>query len=454
MKLRFCIALLVAKCTYFGMRLLRRSATYLPGYFAVKICPDYLKYIAKADHVICVSGTDGKTTTANLISDLLTKCGYRVEGNRIGSNTQFGIAAAMTNSVTLFNRCRVDAVVLEVDEHYTRVVCPKVRADYLLVTNLLRDSLQRNAHTEYVFGKINLTKVPEMKVILNADEMCSSGLLSENRRLYFGIDRLPSDLTKSENLVNDYQLCPKCGHRLTVDYVRYAHIGHAHCDSCGFASVNADCRVAGIDYENGIIHVVNGQQKSDFPLTNPTIYNIYNEIAAITLLTDLGVDHDTLYGALETTKVTKRRYEEKMVGGVKVINTMAKSNNSLPVSLVFDYVRQYPGKKSIVLALDDLDEKKSSERIGWIYDTDYEFLAGEDIRQIIVTGLRCHDHLVRLLLAGIAPEKLVCQSDELSALTQLKKDGVDTVFLLHDMSSYAESVRAEQKIMEVLGGAQ
>ena len=286
MKLRFCIALLVAKCTYLGMRLLHRSATYLPGYFAVKICPDYLKYIAKANRVICVSGTDGKTTTANLISDLLTKCGYRVEGNRIGSNTQFGIAAAMTNSVTLFNRCRVDAVVLEVDEHYTRVVCPKVHADYLLVTNLLRDSLQRNAHTEYVFGKINLTQVPDMKVILNADEMCSAGLLPDNQRLYFGIDRLPNDLQVSENLVNDYQLCPKCGHRLTVDYVRYAHIGHAHCDSCGFASKEADCHVTGIDYENAMIHVANGQQNCDYPLTNPTIYNIYNEIAAITLLTD------------------------------------------------------------------------------------------------------------------------------------------------------------------------
>ena len=57
----------------------------------------------------------------------------------------------------------------------------------------------------------------------------------------------------------------------------------------------------------------------------------------------------------------------------------------------------------MILALDDLDESKSSERIGWIYDTDYEFLNDESIVQVLATGMRCWDHQVRLLLAGGAP---------------------------------------------------
>ncbi|MDO4810303.1 MAG: MurT ligase domain-containing protein [Eubacteriales bacterium] len=452
-RIRFCIALLAAKCIYFGMRLLRRSATHLPGYFAVKICPDYLKYIDKAKQVICVSGSDGKTTTANLIADLLKNSGYRVASNRIGSNTEAGIAATMTNVVSLLNRCRVDVVVLEVDEHYTRIVCPKVRADYLLVTNLLRDSLQRNAHPEYVFGKINRTDAPHMKVILNADELCSASLLPENPRLYFGIDQLPTDLPQSENLINDCPLCPQCDHKLIGDYVRYAHVGHAHCDHCGYRSPSADWAVTEIDYEKAMLQVRHGEQRFAFPMVNDTLFNIYNEIAAIALLMDMGMMPEKLSEALSNTALTKTRYAEKTVNGVKVINMMAKSNNSLPVSLVFDHIRKYPGKKAVVMALDDLDEKRSSERIGWIYDADYEFLAGEDIGQIIVTGVRCYDHMVRLLLAGVMPEKLVCCQDELSALSQLKKEDIDTVFLLHDMSSYAQSVQAEQKILEVLGDA-
>mgnify|MGYP000425174097 CR=1 FL=1 len=91
------------------------------GWFAVKLCPDYLRHIRKAETVICVTGTDGKTTTANLLSDLLAATGRTVANNRIGSNTEFGIATAMTCSVTLSNRCRVDAVVLEVDEKKKRI---------------------------------------------------------------------------------------------------------------------------------------------------------------------------------------------------------------------------------------------------------------------------------------------------------------------------------------------
>lgn len=65
----------VSKCVYYGMRLLGRQASYLPGWFAVKLCPDYLRHIRKAETVICVTGTDGKTTTANLLSDLLAPPG-------------------------------------------------------------------------------------------------------------------------------------------------------------------------------------------------------------------------------------------------------------------------------------------------------------------------------------------------------------------------------------------
>ena len=113
--------------------------------------------------------------------------------NRIGSNTEFGIATAMTCSVTLGNRCRVDAVVLEVDEHYARIVCPKVRSDYIVITNVLRDSLQRNAHPEYVAGKLSQIDCPHAKLILNADELCSALLLPENPRVYYAIARQEGD---------------------------------------------------------------------------------------------------------------------------------------------------------------------------------------------------------------------------------------------------------------------
>ena len=41
-KLRFYLAMSVAKTGYGVLRLLGRNATYLPGKVAVKLCPDFL----------------------------------------------------------------------------------------------------------------------------------------------------------------------------------------------------------------------------------------------------------------------------------------------------------------------------------------------------------------------------------------------------------------------------
>ena len=188
-------------------------------------------------------------------------------------------------------------------------------------------------------------------------------------------------------------------------------------------------------------------------MLHDSVFNIYNELAAVAVLSEMGLSMDEICAALEATPLTKTRLDQLQVKGVAVVSMMAKSNNSLPVSMVFDYIRRKPGKKAVILALDDLDESKSSERIGWIYDTDYEFLNDESIVQILATGVRCWDHQVRLLLAGVPREKLVCRQDELAAIEQLHCKDLESVYLLHDMSSYSRSVTAMEKIRKVLEGA-
>ena len=73
--------------------------------------------------------------------------------------------------------------------------------------------------------------------------------------------------------------------------------------------------------------------------------------------------------------------------------------------------------------------------------------------QILATGVRCYDHEVRLLLAGVPREKQVCMPDELAAIDRLRREGLESVYLLHDMSSYSRSVTALEKIRKVLEGA-
>ncbi|MCD8321559.1 MAG: MurT ligase domain-containing protein [Oscillospiraceae bacterium] len=451
MRLRFYMALWTAKAVYRVMRLLGKTGSYLPGRLALRICPDYLRHVQRAEHIVCVSGTDGKTTTTNMTADLLEKCGYGpVVTNRTGSNTESGIAAAMTVSVTWRNRSRAKSVVLEVDEHYVPIVCPKIQADYLLVTALLRDSAQRNAHPEYVFNKINRTDQPTMQVILNADEMRSAALLPQNKRIYFGVGPLPGDTQAPENIINDYPLCPVCEHRLAYEYVHYAHIGKAYCPACGFHTPEADVLVTAVDRETMTIQVSIGGQEYDLPLINDALFNIYNEAAIIALLTAMGTSPAVLRDTLGQIFPPETRLAYLQAGGVTIVRMLAKSNNSLPISLLFDHVRKAPGRKLVILAVDDASEYGSSERIGWIYDADHEFLNGNGIVQIAVTGRRCHDHMVRLLLAGVPEERLLCQADELEAVKTVTLTDIDTIFLLQDLTSYELALQVEEALTKRL----
>lgn len=447
--IKFYIALIMSKGTYLFMKILKRKASQFPGYIAIKICPQYLRLIKKPKNVICVSGTDGKTTTTNLITDALIINKNKVISNKEGSNTNVGIATTLSNCVNILGKPKVDYVVLEVDEHWTKVVFPDILPNYFLVTNIIRDSLKRNAHPEYVMNKINQSKSSNMKVILNADELCSGQLLPKNKRIFYGIDKLKTDLDKCENIINDYELCPKCGEKLIYNYVRFCHVGNAYCPKCAFKNNEPNYHVTNIDYKNNTIEVNN---QYTFPLLHDGIFNIYNEIAIITLFFEMGFKEDKIYELLDKVKISKTRLTEKTVNNIKIVKLMAKGNNSLPVSLVFDYIRKKKGNKIIILALDDYDELKASEYIGWIYDTDYEFLNTKSIKQIIVTGPRCYDHKVRLLLAGIDKRKLFTMKDELKAVEKIKAKNIDYIYILHDMSSYKLSVATEEKVIKVLEG--
>ncbi len=82
------------------------------------------------------------------------------------------------------------------------------------------------------------------------------------------------------------------------------------------------------------------------------------------------------------------------------------------------FLRKQPEKKTIILFLDDLHE--DNETITWFYDTDYE-LNGDNVEQIIVSGKRAKDTIVRLLMAGVPKEKIFADRDEVESVRKYFK---------------------------------
>ena len=433
---RFYIALWGAKAGTIILKLFRRNATFFPGKFALKICPEFIGKIGKPKTIVAVTGTNGKTTVCNMTEDILRDNGYQFIDNKYGSNIDAGVATTLIGGASITGKAKKDLAVLEVDERSAPKIYPYLTPTYLVCTNLFRDSLMRNAHTEFISSLLTKYIPKETTLILNGDDLITSNIAPENKRIYFGIDRLKTDGDKCINIARDIIVCPKCNTKLVYDYVRYNHIGRAHCPKCDFKSPDIDYLATSLDLENMKMALKHGDTEEIYDLISDNIINIYNIVTVITILKTLGLTCTQINESLKKQKIVDTRYSEEMVDGIKVITHLAKGMNSIACSRVFDYTRKYKGNKAVIVILDDLHEAANgSENTAWQYDTDYEFLNDESIKQIIIAGARYLDGLVRLEIAGIPKDKIVYQRDELSAVDKLKLDGIETVFVLHDLYS-------------------
>ena len=87
-----------------------------------------------------------------------------------------------------------------------------------------------------------------------------------------------------------------------------------------------------------------------------------------------------------------------------------------------------------------------TETIAWIYDTDYEYLNRPEIQKIVVAGARYLDHRLRLLLAGVPAEKLVCVRQESDAAQYVDLTGIEEIYVLHDVNAISRGRQVRDQI--------
>lgn len=434
--MRFYFAFYLAKLSLVALKITRRNATQLPGKLAITLCPNFLEQIGKPEKIIAVTGTNGKTTVCNMIEDCLRANGYDFMDNQLGSNTNSGIASTFIKGAKLSGKSKKNLAVFEIDERSSIRVYPYVKPTYLICTNLFRDSLMRNAHTEFISNMLTNNIPKETKLILNGDDLIVSNLAPSNERVYFGIDRLPTDTDTCENIARDIIVCPKCDSKLEYDFVRYNHIGRAHCSKCDFKSPKIDYELTKLDLKNKTMIIKHDEKEEKYNLINNNIINVYNMLATITVLKELGLSKEQINPILSKQKIVDTRYSREIVNGIEVVTQLSKGMNPIACSRAFDYLRKERGNKAAFILLDDLHEAANgSENIAWHYDTDYEFLRDDSIKQILTAGARYLDTKVRLQMADVNLDKVVCQRDELSLVDSLKLEGIDKVFILHDLYS-------------------
>lgn len=433
--LRVLLAIWAGKLATVALRALGRAGTHVPGLVARRIHPGIIGAIRHPARVVAVTGTNGKTTVSNMLTEALLQQGEKVASNRTGSNLAAGIATTLIGAVTWTGRPRVDVGVFEMDERSAKLVLPGLDPDVLVGMNLTRDSIKRNAHPEYIAWILSSAIGERTTLVLNADDLIVSSLGTDsNRRVHFGVDKLAADGDGPSGAAVDVAICPVCDHLLSWDYWRYNHIGKVHCPSCGFHSPDAAYRATAIDTASGRLALDLDGTATGVRLINESIVNVYNQVAVATVLRELGSDTAQISSAFDVIEPPTTRFDTDRVGDVAVVRILTKGLVGVACSRAFEYLTSFPGRKGIVLAIDEATERENEvENTAWTYDADYEYLTDDSIGQIVVGGVRRYDQALRLAIAGVDPVRIVTVESETDGADILDLDRVDVVFNLHSV---------------------
>ena len=462
--LKFYFALWASKFVAFIFKLMGNERDDWPGLLANKLCPDFLRLIKKPKLVITITGTNGKTTTSALVNNLLTEQGYKTSFNDWGANITAGFAVNLMRCVNIFNKVKMDASVLEADENTLCYTMPMIEPNYILITNICKDSLRRNGHPEFIFKRVNRAfdiLGNKTTAILNANDPISSQLAKNTgtHRVFYGM--CDAGLHPWENIVKDIAVCPYCGGKIKYNYRLYRHIGDFYCENCDFKMPFADYYAENVDLDGRNITILENAEKHsltndrqnpseyDYHLISPTIFNAFNVLSAVALFRPLGFEQSVISEFMSRQQVTKIRETTVEFNGIKYHTYGAKSQNVSAASTVFEFMAEEPTIKNVVLCMDELQDKHHpTETLTWLYETDYEVLNSPNISRIICGGHMFLNHKLRLLLAGIPEEKIFCIEDESMVPLYVETEGIESVYVLFEIDYVTKASNWRDAIVE------
>lgn len=447
-KIKFFLGLWAGKFFMFFYSLLGQRKNDKPGFAAYKFDQDILKHIKKPKLTIVVTGTNGKTTTCSVIAQILKSYGFTVAYNDWGANYPAGQARCLLDAVNIFNISTKDTAIIEADEATLETTLPKIKPNYLFITNLGQDSPLRNADPLYIRKHIvealNLTK--DLKTVINADDPISADLGTlASKAIYFGADNMHTDASAN----HIYTVCPKCGMTPLYRYVNMNHYGDFKCPKCNNTSPKKDFNLISVDNIKNTI-VVN-----DFEYSVPSamLFNAYNFCGVIALLKDVGLTNADINSGFKKVVLPASRNIYKKVNDIEIIALASKGQNPSACSATFASIATDVSNKQVVLMLDeDFKDTKKTESAEWIYDTAYEPLLKDNIEKIIVAGERHLDHKIQLLMCGANPNKLVCIQEQKKVVDYIDYDSKSKIYILFDFEDleYAKYCVEEiaKRIME------
>lgn len=437
-KIFFLFSLWIAKFISLVISVFRLGqGSNVPGRFALSFKKDLFQYFKIKNNckIILITGTNGKSTTCGLLSNILKSTDKKVFYNKSGANLLSGIASVFCHYSNLLGDLDYDYIVLEVDEATLPRITREIKADVIAVTNLFRDQLDRfgelDTTAKLIESGINNSK--DALIFLNADDPRVAFLNTENRKIYYGIATSSEQLTINDKPwlsdPEEITTCPSCKAELTFTYKTLAHLGNYHCNSCGLQRSKTDFSVTKFKTDHLTINFDINFNNSKNNLFLPMIgtFNLYNALCAISIAkvissaTHLQIQksfdsYSTVFGRGEKLTVNKKNTWIYLIknptGTTEVLKTLCNLPNA-----------------RFLIAIND--NYADGRDVSWLWDARFDYLQNHK-KIIFVSGKRSSDIALRLKYANINPRQITINENIVSSLNKCSKsmDANETLYIL------------------------
>nr|WP_325195689.1 MurT ligase domain-containing protein [uncultured Oscillibacter sp.] len=421
------LAILVCKLGRFVGKLVGKGSS-MPGKFALKICPDILSRVQLPPHIIAVTGSNGKTSTVEMIAAILRADGKNVVYNEEGSNQIEGVTTLVLTHATMGGKVRADVLLIESDERYAAHSFRFFHPTEFVVSNLYRDQLTRNGHPEWVYDAILPAIHPEAELILNADDPLSSCFAGGHDKVkWFGLDKCSISVDRPTGVYHDGAYCPVCKAPMEYDYVHYNHIGAYRCTKCGHAKPATDYTATAVDLENGTLTIDGGVT---IQLAFRSIYNVYNILAAYAACRECGVVPETAAGVINNYILKNGRMQKFTLGAHHGTLLTSKHENSIAYDTNLRYVASTKEDCAVLIIVDAVSRKYFTSETSWLWDIDFDQLNRPHVKKIVLSGQYCNDLAERFSFTSISPEVWSVQPDIAAAAAELKARGSEELYVV------------------------